>query len=233
MPAARRYGHLHASRPGWTELAAALACARLLARFRPAATRGAGGPVAHRRLVACGLVAGALIAGTIGASGHETVHESLKIVHPYTKEPASGVRDLDVSMTIRNSGTEAERIIAASSPMAASVEIRAAAAAQANSQPDGQSDGQSAIEIPAGGSVKLSAAGPHIRLRGLTEPLTGYATFPLWLTFAHAGRVEVEVMVEEIDDAAADPHAGHDHAGSPPQQRAAPAVDQSPNGETK
>ena len=29
-------------------------------------------------------------------------------------------------------------------------------------------------------------------LLGLTEPLTGYETFPLWLTFEKAGRIEVE-----------------------------------------
>jgi len=34
-------------------------------------------------------------------------------------------------------------------------------------------------------------------LRGLTEPLDGYQYFPLVLIFARAGRMEIEVYVEE------------------------------------
>lgn len=135
-------------------------------------------------------------------AAHETQLETLKIVHPYTREPAAGVTDVTVSMTIRNAGSKPERLLAAGSPLARETRIA--------------TDG-GPIEIPPGGSVKLSTGGAHIRLIGLTEPLTGYEMFPLWLTFAHAGRVEVEVMVEENDTdsrdavapSSAPPHGDH------------------------
>ena len=40
-----------------------------------------------------------------GVAAHETDLKDLKIVHPYTKEPAPGVSDVPVYMTIRNHGT--------------------------------------------------------------------------------------------------------------------------------
>lgn len=142
------------------------------------------------RAAASALAVAASVA-TFQAAAHETQVEGLKIVHPYTKEPATGVRDVTVLMTIRNESAVAERIVAASSPLAARAELRAG---------NGEAPAES-IEIPAGASLKLSGTGLHIRLLGLTDPLTGYETFPLWLTFARAGKVEVEVMVEEADDA--------------------------------
>lgn len=151
--------------------------------------------------VALGLGLVMTVAADVAA--HETQLETLKIVHPYTREPAAGVTDVTVSMTIRNAGSKPERLLAAGSPLARETRIA--------------TDG-GPIEIPPGGSIKLSAGGAHIRLIGLTEPLTGYEMFPLWLTFAHAGRVEVEVMVEENDtdtdsrDAVAPPAPPHgDH----------------------
>lgn len=157
-----------------------------------------------RAAAAAATLLGALLA-TAGVAAHEVKLEHLKIVHPHTMEPAAGVTDVTVSMKIRNSGSEPERLTAASSPLAREALV---------------AGGVDGIAIPAGGSIELTATGPHIRLLGLTEPLTGYEMFPLWLTFAHAGRVEVEVMVEENNDAVtAPPAAATDAAGgsqSPP-----------------
>lgn len=137
-------------------------------------------------------VAGAAFAigGAVSAFGHEVALEGLKIVHPWTREPAAGVTDVPVYMTIRNSGAVTERVLAASSPLARSVRLVGVGG-------HGDAPGQPVIEIPAGASVTLSATGSHLEIEGLTEPLTGYEMFPLWLTLEKAGRVEVEVMVEE------------------------------------
>lgn len=146
-----------------------------------------------RRMAAMAAIAlvVAASAASIPVAAHETRVEGLKIVHPYTKEPAAGVRDVTVLMTIRNESAVNERIVGASSPLAARAELRTG---------DSEAPAES-IEIPAGASLKLSRTAQHIQLLGLTDPLTGYETFPLWLTFARAGKVEVEVMVEEADDA--------------------------------
>lgn len=159
-------------------------------------------------LTAVAMMVATLVAGAPAAdvSAHQIERADLKIVHPWTKEPPAGATHVDVRMTIHNGGGSSDRLVAVSSPLARSALITATGGV---------------ITIPAGGRVTLSTAGDHIRLDGLTEALTGYETFPLWLTFARAGRVEVEVMVEEADhaddnpatkapsNAPSDPHQAH------------------------
>lgn len=150
-----------------------------------------------------------LAALTPNLAAHEIELKTLKFVHPWTHEPATGVTDISIYMTIRNSGGEPDRIVGASSPLARDARVVSEKPA---------ASGQPSIEIPAGGSIKLSKDGAHIDLLGLTEPLAGYEMFPMWLTLEKAGRVEVEVMVEENPDVmtghptpAPDPPAPHDH----------------------
>lgn len=141
-----------------------------------------------------------LLASTLPCMAHELEVKSLRFVHPWTKEPAADVKDVPVYMTIRNSGPDNERILAGSTPLAREVRIVG-----------GGEPGR--IEVPAGQSIKLSKLGPYIELIGLTEPLTGYEMFPLWLTLEKGGRVELEVMVEENEDVApAAPHVAAGHA---------------------
>jgi copper(I)-binding protein len=53
------------------------------------------------------------------------------------------------------------------------------------------------IDLPAGGAVALQPGGNHIMLIGLKAPLKEGDKFPLTLTFAKSGKVEVEVIVEK------------------------------------
>lgn len=122
------------------------------------------------------------------AMAHEVEAGGLKIVHPWTFEPAEGAKSAVVSMTIHNTGARAERLLAAASPFSAGAELRQGSGPEHPSGP---------IEIPAGETVKLRAGGPHVTLTGVSEPLAGYETFPLSLTFETAGKVDIEVMVEE------------------------------------
>lgn len=129
---------------------------------------------------------GLAMAGT--ATAHEFEAGSLKIVHPWTMEPEKGATAVVVSMTIHNSGAAAERLLSASSPFAATAEFR-------HGKEETETGGP--VEIPAGGSVKLRAGDLHLRLAGVSEPLSGYEMFPLTLNFETAGKVDIEVMVEE------------------------------------
>lgn len=122
------------------------------------------------------------------APAHEFEAGSLRIVHPWTREPAAGANSVVVSMTIHNTGSAAERLLAAASPFSVEALLRQGNAPEEPSGP---------IEIPAGETVKLRAGGQHVTLSGVTEPLAGYETFPLSLTFEKAGKVGIEVMVEE------------------------------------
>lgn len=64
-----------------------------------------------------------------------------------------------------------------------------------------------AIDVPAGGAVKLEPGGFHIMFLGLHEPLKEGERFPLTLTFENAGDMTVEVEVRAAG--AMGPMPGH------------------------
>ena len=130
----------------------------------------------------------AAIFATNLALAHEFKIKDFEFIHPWTREPARGVKDAPVYMILRNTASTPDRIVAVSSPFATKGELRA-----------GKSEGErrvSAIPVPADAAVELNADRPHILLLGLTEPLDGYQYFPLILTFERAGQMEIEVYVE-------------------------------------
>jgi periplasmic copper chaperone A len=123
------------------------------------------------------------------ATAHEFKIKGFEFIHPWTREPAAGVKDVPVYMVLRNTSAMEDRIVAVSSPFATKGELRAGKA---------KGEGQiSAIPIGGNTTVELDADRPHILLRGLIEPLDGYQYFPLTLTFERAGQMEIEVYVEE------------------------------------
>ena len=68
----------------------------------------------------------------------------------------------------------------------------------------------------------LARGGDHVMLMGLTGPLKDGDSFPLTLTFEHAGNVTVDVVVDSARDATMPAgqgagqggHAGHGMGGS-------------------
>jgi copper(I)-binding protein len=53
-----------------------------------------------------------------------------------------------------------------------------------------------AMDIPAGQTVTPRPGGMHIMLLGLTQPLREGQSFPLTLSFEHAGPLQVTVEIE-------------------------------------
>jgi copper(I)-binding protein len=140
-----------------------------------------------RVLMTAAVLAGMLVSNF--AVAHEFKVKDFEFIHPWTREPASGVNDAPVYMVLRNTASTDDRIIAVSSPLAMKGELRA-----------GKAEGEgrlAAIPIAGNTTVELSADRPHILLLGLTESLEGYQYFPLILTFERAGQIPIEVYVEE------------------------------------
>jgi len=52
------------------------------------------------------------------------------------------------------------------------------------------------VEVPAGGVLKIAPGVYHFMLEGLKGGLQAGARFPATLTFAHAGRLRIEVQVQ-------------------------------------
>lgn len=130
-------------------------------------------------------------AGNVGEA-HSTKHKGLEVVHPWTFETrAAGGAEI-VRMKIRSDSAGPDSLIEAASPNAVRVDIVAG-------------DGATSIQVPAGATVELGRDGPHLVLVGLNKRLGAYDHVPLTLTFEKAGKIKVEVMVEERNEPAADP----------------------------
>lgn len=126
------------------------------------------------------------------AFAHETKSGGLRIIHPYTfgqSDPSAN--SAEVFMTIRNDGRP-DRLIAVSTPIAEAARLqRQVPGASAAGRP------VSSFDIPSRREVTLGPRGVHILLANLKSPLVSYAYYPMTLTFERAGKVDVQIMVEE------------------------------------
>lgn len=110
---------------------------------------------------------------------------------PWTRATANPGGAGAAFMSLSNAGSDADQLIKASSPVAATVELHT------HAMHDGvmHMSPVPAIEIPAGGKTVLQPGGLHIMLIDLKAPLKQGETIPLSLTFAKAGTVAVSVPV--------------------------------------
>jgi periplasmic copper chaperone A len=151
-----------------------------------------------RRAHGLALVLLAVAFAPLAVMAHSHKVKGLEIVHPWTFAASGTGGAARVSMTIKNTSGAPERLLRASSPVAAKVELREAADAGAtlSSKP------LPAVPIPAGHEVDLTIKGAHVLLTGVKKRLDAHGTFKLTLVFEKAGSVVVDVMVEENEQKA-------------------------------
>ena len=134
------------------------------------------------------LLAGFMLAG--GAQAHSHKLKSLEIVHPWCWETEAASKTVAVYMTVRNSSRRPDRLLRATASIADKAELR------------GAGDDKRAKSFDAKpGELILKRDGPHILLTGVKRQLGAYDSFVMTLTFERAGKVEVEVAVEETSKA--------------------------------
>jgi periplasmic copper chaperone A len=149
------------------------------------------GTVMRKCLVLAVVLAWCCHAGNAWAHSHR--QKGLEIVHPWcfaTGDPAA--KTTAVYMLIKNRTKRPDRLIGATAPGAQAVELR---------EPASSGEGTRALRgvaLKAKGEVALRRNGPHLILSGLA-PLAPYDSFPMTLIFERAGRIEIEVVVEEAE----------------------------------
>jgi len=118
---------------------------------------------------------------------------SLSISDPWARASAGMARAGAAFMSVANSGA-ADRLISADADISDVVELHTHI-----------KDGDvmrmrkvDAIDITDRTTTKLQPGGLHVMFIGLHEPLKEGETFPLSLTFEHAGTVEVTVSVRGV-----------------------------------
>jgi len=145
------------------------------------------------------LATGVAVAGTISliaASAWAQNYRagSIEVDRPWAR--ATTGYDLTNSaayMLLSDHGTEPDRLVSASSPIAREVVLHVF---NVENGVYGMHP-VSAIQITPGTALTvLEPGGAHVMLEGLKQPLKAGESFPLTLTFKRAGTLRVEVQVE-------------------------------------
>ena len=144
------------------------------------------------RSIALALLAATLHCGAALADDYQA--KSLRVSNAFVRATPPGAKVAGAFMTIQNQGKEADRLVAASSPVAGLVEIH-----------EMTMDGGmmkmriiKGIDIKPGATVELQLGGYHVMLEELKQPLKLGEQIPLLLTFEKAGTLEVKVKVEAM-----------------------------------
>ncbi len=96
-------------------------------------------------------------------------------------------------MSLANTGSEPDRLLAAASPAAEKIEIHGIKVVGANVEMRPLEKG---VGLPADTTITLRPRGYHLMMRGLRAPLAKGQRVPVTLTFEKAGTRQVELIVE-------------------------------------
>lgn len=139
-------------------------------------------------------IATALLIAPAAAWAHGFTVGSLEIGHPWSRATLPGAKVAAGYLTVKNNGTEADRLIAVESKISEKAEIHEMAVNDGIMTMRPLAGG---LEIPAGGEIKLEPGSFHIMFVGLKEPAVEGVKFPGTLTFEKAGKVDVEFAVDK------------------------------------
>jgi len=141
-------------------------------------------------LLATLLLAAALPATAVLAAPPDA--RSIVVSDAWTRPTAAGMPMGVAYFVVHNQCKKADAIVAATTPAAAHVEFHRTTldGGVARMRPLGE------IPVPAQGKVEVTPGGIHLMLVDLVAPLTAGARVPLVLELRDAGKVRVELAVE-------------------------------------
>ncbi len=130
-------------------------------------------------------------------------HAQIDIENPWSRATTPGAKIAAGYMVIRNKSASPDRLIGASSPLAARIETHITV-----------KDGDilrmreaKGYDVPAKGSYELKPGGAHLMFVDIERPFKEGEKIPLTLRFERAGEVRVQLEVRR----AAPPSEGHGH----------------------
>ena len=129
------------------------------------------------------------------AAAHGSTIGDIEITHPFAPPNPPGTTNAAVYFAeLENGGAQADKLVHASTPLAASVELHSM---NVDAQGVMRMREVESIALAPKSSVKvLPGSGFHLMLVGLKHPLKDGDTFPMSLQFERAGKVEVKVVVQ-------------------------------------
>lgn len=143
------------------------------------------------------------------AFAHGSTVGDIEIGHPYATPSLPGTSNGAAYFAmLENTGNAADRLLRATTPVAARVELHSMAVDAQGVMRMREVDG---IALAPKAKVQMKpGSGLHLMLMGLKEPLKEDASFPMTLEFERAGKVEVKVIVGQPKPASA-AASGHTH----------------------
>ena len=125
------------------------------------------------------------------ALAHDATIGDIQVTQPWSR--AAGANGTGAGfLTIRNTGTQPDRLLSATSAVARNVELHTHVR-------DGEvmrmREATGGIPIPPGGTVTLQPGSFHVMLIGLKEALAAGSEVPLTLRFERAGEAQVMLHV--------------------------------------
>lgn len=126
---------------------------------------------------------------------------TIEIRQPWARAAAATSREGAAFVTLTNTGSEPDRLVAARSPMVERIEIHAIKVVGSGIQMKPRPEG---LALPAGTTMTLKPRGYHLMLIGLVQPLTPGALLPMTLEFEKAGAVDIGFTVGEPGPVGAD-----------------------------
>lgn len=162
------------------------------------------------------LGAAALLAISVAASAQQPPHRAqpervyragaLVVESPWSRETPGGAKVGGGYMRIINGGTEPDRLVGGTMPLAARFELHEVSMHGDTARMRLLERG---LEIPPGKTVELKPGGSHAMFVGLKQPLKAGDTLKGTLVFEKAGTVAVEYTVRPLGSTGA--AAGHHH----------------------
>jgi copper(I)-binding protein len=129
------------------------------------------------------------------AFAHGSTVGDIEIGHPYATPSLPGTSNGAAYFAmLENTGNAADRLLRATTPVAARVELHSMAVDAQGVMRMREIDG---IALAPHAKIRMRPGnGMHLMLVGLKEPLKDGARFPMTLEFERAGKVEVTVNVQ-------------------------------------
>ena len=129
------------------------------------------------------------------ALAHGSTVGDIEIGHPYATPSLPGTSNGAAYFAmLENTGNAADRLLRATTPVAARVELHSMAVDAQGVMRMREIDG---IALAPHAKVRMRPGmGMHLMLVGLKEPLKDGARFPMTLEFERAGKVEVTINVQ-------------------------------------
>lgn len=146
-----------------------------------------------------------LLLSAVIARAHDVTQGDLRIHEPWARATIGVAQTAAAYLTVVNQGAQDDRLIGVSTPVADAAMLHKSVMDENGVM---KMRPLEAIDVPAGGEVKLEPGGMHVMLMGVHQPLKAGDHFPMTLSFERAGDVAVTVHVADAAAGSAEQGSG-------------------------